>query len=160
MHSGKKNPYFISTHKTPLTAVLSKTGTFLVESPYIDSCLNLSTTVSFFCPQDGLWGAVHLYLFYLKLASSLHPIAGGGGGNTCDDTCQSLIRIFWLHLKHGVQWRWKQFLRTFTCPCWFPCRSLNNKKIILGKKLSFFGLPFLLLSRCGHQFFSFFFSSA
>ena len=32
---------------------LSTAATFLADSPYIDSCLNLSTTGTFFCPQGG-----------------------------------------------------------------------------------------------------------
>ena len=35
---------------------------FLADSPYIDSCLNLSTTANFYCPQGGHWGKVQLYL--------------------------------------------------------------------------------------------------
>ena len=155
MPSGKEKPYFISAHKTPLTAVLSTTGTFfggqsihwLLFKPLYNGYFLLS-------PRWPLRSGSSLLI--LSEVSQLHR----RGGDTCDDTCNSLIRIFWLHLKHGVQRRWKQFLRTFTCPCWFPCRSLNNKKIILRKKLSFFSLPFLFLSRCDHQFFSSFFSSA
>ena len=30
----------------------------LVDSPYIHSCSNLSTTATFFCPQDGHWREV------------------------------------------------------------------------------------------------------
>ena len=40
---------------------LSTTVTFLVDSPYINSCLNLSTTATFFCPQGGRCGEVQLY---------------------------------------------------------------------------------------------------
>ena len=41
--------------------------TFLVNSPYIDSCLHLSKTATFFCPQDGRCGEVQLYtIFDLK----------------------------------------------------------------------------------------------
>ena len=35
--------------------------TFLVDSPYIDSCLNLSKTATFFCPQGG---EVQLYTIF------------------------------------------------------------------------------------------------
>ena len=38
--------------------------TFLVDSPYIDSCLNLSKTASFFCPQEGRCGEVQLYIIF------------------------------------------------------------------------------------------------
>ena len=34
---------------------------FLADSPYIDSCLNLSTMATFFCPQGGCCGEVQLY---------------------------------------------------------------------------------------------------
>ena len=41
--------------------------TFLVDSPYIDSCLNLSKMATFFCPQSGRCGEVQLYtIFHLK----------------------------------------------------------------------------------------------
>ena len=38
--------------------------TFLVNSPYTDSCLNLSKTATFFCPQDGRYGEVQLYTIF------------------------------------------------------------------------------------------------
>ena len=42
---------------------LSTTATFnMADSPYIDSCLNLSTTATFFCPQVGRCGEVQLYV--------------------------------------------------------------------------------------------------
>ena len=40
---------------------LSPTATFLADSPYIDSCFNLSTTVTLSCPQGGCCGEVQLY---------------------------------------------------------------------------------------------------
>ena len=39
----------------------SATATFLADSPYIDSCLNLSTMATFFCPQGGRCEEVQLY---------------------------------------------------------------------------------------------------
>ena len=36
-------------------------ATFLAVSLYIDSCFNLSTTATFFCPQGGCSGGVQLY---------------------------------------------------------------------------------------------------
>ena len=120
----EKNPYFISAHKTPLAAVLSTTGTFFggrsirwfLFKPLYNGYFPLS-------PRWPLRSGSSLLI--LAEVSQLPPPhrRGGGGGKKCDDTCKSLIRIFWLHLKHGVHWRWKQFLRTFTCRCWFPCRS-------------------------------------
>ena len=38
--------------------------TFLVNSPYIDSCLNLSKMATFFCPQSGRYGEVQLYTIF------------------------------------------------------------------------------------------------
>ena len=38
--------------------------TFLVDSPYIDSWLNLSKTAIFFFPQGGLCGEVQLYTIF------------------------------------------------------------------------------------------------
>ena len=38
--------------------------TLLVNSPYIDSCLNLSKTATFFCPQGGRCGEVQLYTIF------------------------------------------------------------------------------------------------
>ena len=53
----------LTTVKTPATnSHLSTTATCLVDRPqYSDSCLNLSTTATFFCPQDGRGGDVQLY---------------------------------------------------------------------------------------------------
>ena len=122
----EKNPYFISAHKTPLTADLFTTGTFfggqsihwLLFKPLYNGYFLLS-------PRSPLRSGSSLLI--LSEVSQLPPphrrVGGVGGRDTCDDTCKSLIHIFWLHLKHVVQWRWKQFLRTFSCPCWFSCRS-------------------------------------
>ena len=35
--------------------------TFLADSPYTDTCLNLSTKATFFCPQDGHCEEIQLY---------------------------------------------------------------------------------------------------
>ena len=40
---------------------LSTTAFFLVDSPNIHSCFNLSTMVTLFCPQGGHWREVQLY---------------------------------------------------------------------------------------------------
>ena len=39
---------------------LSTKATFFADTPYIDSCLNLSTTATLFCPQGGRCGEVRL----------------------------------------------------------------------------------------------------
>ena len=38
--------------------------TILVDSPCIDSCLNLSKTACSFCPQGGRCGEVQLYIIF------------------------------------------------------------------------------------------------
>ena len=43
-------------------------ATFLADSPYTDCCvINLSTTVTFICPQGGYCGKVQLYKKLLKV---------------------------------------------------------------------------------------------
>ena len=54
-----------------LTATVFATATFLAEGPYIDSCLNLFTTATFFCQQGGSWGEVQLYIYKLM---SVHDV--------------------------------------------------------------------------------------
>ena len=44
---------------------LSTTATFLADSPYNDSCLNFSTTATFFYPQGGRYGEVELFSKYV-----------------------------------------------------------------------------------------------
>ena len=44
---------------------LSTTATFWADSPYIDSCLIFSTTLTFFCPQGGRYGEVELFSKYV-----------------------------------------------------------------------------------------------
>ena len=39
---------------------------FLVDSPFIESCVNLSTMATLFCPQDGFCGEVQLYAFFFQ----------------------------------------------------------------------------------------------
>ena len=43
------------------TATSLRRPVFLADSPYIDSCFNLSTMATLFCPQDGHWKEVQLY---------------------------------------------------------------------------------------------------
>ena len=45
--------YKRDTVKSPLTATSLQLPIFLQRSPYIDSCLNLSTRTTFFGPQGG-----------------------------------------------------------------------------------------------------------
>ena len=47
--------------RTSTNGYLSTRATILADSPYIDSCLNLSTKATFICPQGGLCGEVQLY---------------------------------------------------------------------------------------------------
>ena len=49
---------------------LSTTATFLADSPYIDSCLNFSTTATFFYPQGGCYGEVELFSKYVAFTFS------------------------------------------------------------------------------------------
>ena len=53
------SPFF--TVKPPLTVTSLQRLLFLSVSPYTDSCQNLSTMATFFCPQDGRCGEVQLY---------------------------------------------------------------------------------------------------
>ena len=50
--------------RTSTNSHLYKMVTFLVNSPYIDSCLNLSKTATFFCPQGGRCGELQLYIIF------------------------------------------------------------------------------------------------
>ena len=50
----------LGTVKPPLAATSLQWPLFLADSPYIDCCLNLSTTATFFCPQGGCCGEVQL----------------------------------------------------------------------------------------------------
>ena len=43
---------------------------FLADSPYIHSCLNLSTTATFFCPLGGCCEEVQLYSNFLHVSRS------------------------------------------------------------------------------------------
>ena len=47
--------------RTSTNGYLSTTATFLADSPYIDSCLNLSTAATFSCLQGGRCGEGQLY---------------------------------------------------------------------------------------------------
>ena len=57
-HSAVK---MMNTVEPPLTATSPQRPLFLVDSPYIDSCFNVSTMVTFFCPQGGRCRDVQLY---------------------------------------------------------------------------------------------------
>ena len=46
------------------TATSLQRPVFLADSPYIDSCFNLSTMATLFCPQGGHWKEVQLYSFW------------------------------------------------------------------------------------------------
>ena len=48
--------------ESPLTATVFTTATFVADGLYIDSCLNLFTTATFFCQQGGSWGEVQLHV--------------------------------------------------------------------------------------------------
>ena len=51
-----------NTVEPPLTATsLQRPFFFLADSPYIHSCLNLSTVATFFCPQGGRFRKIQLY---------------------------------------------------------------------------------------------------
>ena len=50
-----------STVQPPVTATSLQQPLFLVDSPYTESCLNLSTTFTFFCPQGGRFEEVELH---------------------------------------------------------------------------------------------------
>ena len=52
----------LNTVEPPLIVTSLQRPLFLADSPYIDSCLNLSTTATFFCPQGGRFGEVQLYI--------------------------------------------------------------------------------------------------
>ena len=56
-------PAFYTVEPT-LTATSMQWTLFLVDSPYIDSCLNLSKMATFFCPQGGRCGEVQLYTIF------------------------------------------------------------------------------------------------
>ena len=76
----EKKPYFICTQNST-NGHLSKQPIFLARSsPYIDTCLNLSTTATFFCPQGGRWGAAQLYLFLSEVSQLPPPLPGRGSG--------------------------------------------------------------------------------
>ena len=50
--------------RTSTNSHLYTIGTFLVASPCIDSCLDLSKTATCFCPQGGRCGEVQLYTIF------------------------------------------------------------------------------------------------
>ena len=54
-------PYIDSCLNLSTTAVSLQRPLFLEDMPYIDSCLNLSTTATFFCPQGGRCQEAQLY---------------------------------------------------------------------------------------------------
>ena len=56
--SGKKNDEY---NRISTNGHLSTTAIFLADSPYIDYCFNVSTMVTFFCPQGGRCRDVQLY---------------------------------------------------------------------------------------------------
>ena len=47
--------------ESPLTAPSLQQPLFLVDSPYVHSCFNLSTMATLFCPQGGRCEGVQLY---------------------------------------------------------------------------------------------------
>ena len=47
--------------RTSTNGYLSATATFLADSPYIDSCLKLSSAATFSCLQGGRCGEGQLY---------------------------------------------------------------------------------------------------
>lgn len=68
------NPFLKAKIGGKSTVELPLTATFLADSPYIDSYLNLSTTASFFCSQGGRCGEVQLYCYLISpYFSSLTP---------------------------------------------------------------------------------------
>ena len=64
---GKIVKYLYS--QTPSNGHLSTTATFLANSPYIDSCLNLSTTATFFSPKGSCCVEFQLYVIVQILLS-------------------------------------------------------------------------------------------
>ena len=50
----------LTTVEPPLTATSLQWLLLFGGSPYIDSCLNLSTTATIFCPQGGRCGEVQI----------------------------------------------------------------------------------------------------
>ena len=50
-----------NTVESPLTAPSLQQPLFLVDSPYVHSCFNLSTMATLFCPQGGRCEGVQLY---------------------------------------------------------------------------------------------------
>ena len=52
--------------RTSTNGHLSTTATISADSPYIDSCLNLSTTATFFCRQSVRCGEFQLYRELIK----------------------------------------------------------------------------------------------
>ena len=52
------------TVEPPLTATSIQWSHILVDSTWIDSCLNLPKTATFFCPQGGRCGEVQLYTIF------------------------------------------------------------------------------------------------
>ena len=69
---------YLSFHKYSQTSTnchLSTTVAFLADSPYIHSCLNLFTTSTFSCLQDGPCREVQLYsesFFLMNSRYNLH----------------------------------------------------------------------------------------
>ena len=59
------------TVEHPLPPPLYKGFFFVADSPYIDSCLNLSNTAAFFCPQGGRFGEVQLSMTVIACEQAL-----------------------------------------------------------------------------------------
>ena len=68
---------------------LSTRPVFLVDNPYIDSCLNLSTKTTFYCPQGGHCGEVQLHLLKSSLRILVHPCRVSFW--TCDSKHQRFV---------------------------------------------------------------------
>ena len=85
-----------TTVEPPITATSPQRPVFLADSPYIDSCFNLSTMASLFCPQDGHGREVQLYF------------------------------LWYCTVYGDQSWEWKNIIRGTNCSCplrvsWWQC---------------------------------------
>ena len=83
------------------TATSLQWPVFLADSPYIDSCFNLSTMATLFCPQDGHGREVQLYFLWY---CTVYGDQSWEWKNIIRGTnCSCPLRVGWRQCSEGLE---------------------------------------------------------
>ena len=127
--------YFVNNRRYGRTFTnghLSTTATslqrpfFLVDSPYIWACFNLSTTATFFCPQGGSCERFNCvqkgHLFRQKWYTA---ISRKVVGKSARDNAERYCGWFWVHCSSKKLKEWHERAWTYVYNC---SKERNNRR--------------------------------